>query len=33
MSAVKTRIFNRIDTETNWNNVNPVLSSGEIAFV
>lgn len=33
MSAVKTRILNRIDIETNWNNVNPVLSSGEIAFV
>ena len=33
MSVVKTRIFNRIDTEANWNNVNPVLSSGEIAFV
>ena len=33
MSVVKTRIFNRIDIETNWNNVNPVLSSGEIAFV
>ena len=33
MSVVKTRIFNRIDTEINWNNVNPVLSSGEIAFV
>jgi hypothetical protein len=33
MSVVKTRILNRIDIETNWNNVNPVLSSGEIAFV
>lgn len=31
-NTIKTRIFQRRDTESNWNQVNPVLSSGEIVF-
>lgn len=31
--VIKTKILQRIDTETNWKNVNPILLNGEIAFV
>lgn len=31
--VVKTKILQRIDTEANWNNINPILLNGEIAFV
>ena len=32
-SRIKTKILQRIDSESNWKTQNPVLSSGEIAFV
>ena len=31
-NVIKTKILQRRDTESNWNQVNPILSSGEIVF-
>lgn len=31
--VIKSKILQRIDTEMNWKNVNPILLNGEIAFV
>lgn len=31
--VIKSKILQRIDTETNWKNINPILLNGEIAFV
>ena len=30
---LKTKILQRIDTESNWNTNNPILSDGELVFV
>jgi hypothetical protein len=31
-NVIKSKILHRIDTEDNWNSVDPVLSAAEIVF-